>query len=109
MHGADRGDAGALAVVHGDLSPANLLVDDEARVHVIDLGLASFRDAAAPTMGLLRGTVRYVAPEVARGEPATVQSDLFSLALTLLYAASGGRHARARRSRRSSRRRATSP
>jgi serine/threonine protein kinase len=88
VHEAGDGE-GPLCVVHGDVSPANLLVGDAARVHVIDFGLASFRDAPAPTTGLVRGTVRYIAPEVARGEPATVQSDLFSLALTLLHASSG--------------------
>ena len=57
-------------------------------VWIIDFGLASFRGAPVPSHGALRGTPRYVAPEVARGEPATPRSDLFSLGLTLLFAAS---------------------
>jgi serine/threonine protein kinase len=79
---------GPLGIVHGDVSPENLLVHDGDDARVIDFGLATFRDAPAPTLGAFRGTVRYVAPEVARGEPATVLSDLFSLGLTLLHAAS---------------------
>jgi serine/threonine protein kinase len=90
VHEADD-EAGPLGVVHGDLSPENLLVaDDGADARLVDLGLATFRDAIpSPTSPALRGTPRYLAPEVARGAPATARSDLFSLGLTLLHAASG--------------------
>ncbi len=90
VHEADD-DRGALLVVHGDVSPENVLVsaDGHGEARLIDFGLASFRDADAARRGPFRGTVRYVAPEVARGEPATIASDLFSLGLSLLHAASG--------------------
>lgn len=91
VHEARALDA-PLSIVHGDLSPENLLVSLEApspAVWIIDFGLASFRGSPVGTHGALRGTPRYVAPEVARGEPATPGSDLFSLGLTLLFAASG--------------------
>lgn len=87
---------GPLEVVHGDVSPDNLLLRratdmrdsvDDARL--VDFGLATFRDGRGIPSSALRGTPRYIAPEVARGEPATAQGDLFSLGLTFLHAASG--------------------
>ena len=76
---------GPLAVVHGDPSPANLVLDDRVEHAVLlDLDLASWRDAHPPADGAFRGTLAYVAPEVARGHPPTVRSDLFAFAATLL-------------------------
>jgi eukaryotic-like serine/threonine-protein kinase len=89
VHAAEDA-SGPLGVVHGDLSPDNLLVsDDAARALVIDFGLARYRDSAALVPGAFRGTARYVAPEVARGDAASPTSDRFALAMTLLHAASG--------------------
>lgn len=80
---------GPLGVVHADLSPANVAADEQgARVVFFDVGLAVWRDAPRRD-GAFRGTVGYVAPEVARGEIPTARSDLFSLAATLLHAATG--------------------
>jgi serine/threonine protein kinase len=82
--------AGPLHVVHGDLSPANLAIDDAGvRAVVLDLDLASWRERASPSDGAFRGTLDYVAPEVARGERATCVSDLFALAASLLHAVIG--------------------
>lgn len=80
---------GEPAVVHADLSPANLAVaDDGSRVVLLDLGLACWAEAP-PRDGAFRGTVAYAAPEVARGEMPTARSDLFSLAAVFLHAAMG--------------------
>jgi len=80
---------GPLRIVHADLSPANLAVDDAAaRAVILDLGLACWRDSA-PRDGAFRGTVGYCAPEVARGETPTIASDLFALAATLVHGATG--------------------
>jgi serine/threonine protein kinase len=81
---------GPLLVVHGDITPDNLLASDDAHsVVFVDFGLSHFRDFPEEGAGVFRGTARYVAPEVARGEPASAASDVFSLGLTLLHAASG--------------------
>lgn len=90
---ADLHDAadehGPLRIVHADLSPANLAVDDAAeRAVILDLGLACWRESA-PRDGAFRGTVGYCAPEIARGETPTVASDLFALAATLVHGATG--------------------
>lgn len=82
-------DRGPLRVVHADLSPANVAVDDAAtRAVFLDLELASWRGSAARD-GAFRGTVAYCAPEIARGETPTVASDLFALAATFLHALTG--------------------
>ena len=83
-------ERGPLGVVHGDVSPENVLVArDGSAARFVDFGLASFRDAPASSGGAFRGSVRYAAPEVARGEAVTTACDLFSLGLSLLHAASG--------------------
>lgn len=80
---------GPLDVVHADLSPANVAIDDDAsRVVLLDLDLACWREGP-PRDGAFRGTIAYVAPEVARGERPTRASDLFALAATLLHAVTG--------------------
>jgi serine/threonine protein kinase len=82
-------DRGPLAIVHGDLSPPNIAVDDRGEHAVLlDFGLAVYRDSS-PRDGAFRGTVAYVAPEVARGETPSVRSDLYSLAASLLHVRDG--------------------
>lgn len=89
LHEATDGH-GPLRIVHADLSPANLAVDDAAgRAVILDLGLACWRESAARRDGAFRGTVGYCAPEVARGETPTTASDLFALAATLVHGATG--------------------
>jgi serine/threonine protein kinase len=83
-------DRGPLAIVHADLSPANLAIDHAGeRAVFLDLELACWRDAPAPSDGAFRGTVFYCAPEIARGEAPRVESDLFALSASLLHAALG--------------------
>jgi serine/threonine protein kinase len=95
--------AHAQGVVHGDLKPANILVTPVGAVKVVDFGMA--RRAAPPPQGEetgvwnpgagggISGTPAYMAPEQARGEPATPESDVFSLGV-ILYELATGRRAR---------------
>lgn len=75
-------------IVHGDITPANVIVTD-ARATFID-----FTTARSPRDGAFAGTIAFTAPEQARGEPIDARADLFSLAASLVAA----EHARAPRS-----------
>lgn len=100
--------AGALAaahaegVVHGDVSPQNILITEDERAggvegalngiaKLTDFGIARvlWSDASDSLSGGLRGKPPYVAPEVARVEPLSRESDLFSLGATLFAAVEG--------------------
>lgn len=88
-------DDGPLRLVHGDPSPANLVLsEDGARVALLDLDLAVWR-GSLPRDGAFRGTLAYAAPEVARGAVPDVRADLFGLAATLLHAVTGAAPRRA--------------
>ena len=88
VHDADD-ERGALGIVHGDVTPGNVLVD-ATRAVLVDFGLAMGRDwPPSPDTGTFRGTFRFAAPESARGEPLDARSDLFSMAASLLSVATG--------------------
>jgi len=65
-------------MVHRDLKPSNILMPRDGGLKLADFGLASLV-AEQQTMDL--GSVRYMAPEVLQGQPATPRSDLYSLGM----------------------------
>lgn len=69
-------------VLHNDVKPGNLLIDDQWHVWMTDFGLAQRIDSPQSDDERLVGTLRYMAPERIRGEQ-TVQTDIYSLGLTL--------------------------
>lgn len=80
----------AAGVVHGDLSPDNVMLSADAqRATLLDFGLAVWPGAPVMPGGPFRGTLLYAAPEVARGEAPDERSDAFALAASLLHVASG--------------------
>jgi serine/threonine protein kinase len=72
--------AHAQGVVHGDVSPGNILISrDDGTVKLTDFGLSRPRATGPSTRGRPAGTPRYLAPEVEAGYAATPLSDLWSL------------------------------
>ena len=65
-------------VIHGDVKPANLILDRDGRIVVVDLGSSSAPQTSTPR----GGTSGFRAPEVAAGGSAVPASDVFSLAAT---------------------------
>ena len=71
-------------VVHRDVKPENVLVGQDGRVKVADFGLArAVAAGSTATRGVLLGTVAYISPEQALGEPATPRSDVYSAGILL--------------------------
>eukprot|EP01087_Luapelamoeba_hula_P009632 TRINITY_DN2508_c0_g1_i1.p1 TRINITY_DN2508_c0_g1~~TRINITY_DN2508_c0_g1_i1.p1 ORF type:complete len:918 (-),score=147.73 TRINITY_DN2508_c0_g1_i1:27-2780(-) len=71
-------------IVHRDLKSLNLLVDENWDVKVCDFGLSRFTDGGnMSTLGKLRGTFAYCAPEVYFGERFSLKSDVYSAGVVL--------------------------
>ena len=84
--------AHAAGIVHRDVKPANLLLNDEGNVRVADFGIASAVGLDSFTAaGTVLGTAGYLAPEQARGERTTPASDRYALAVVAFELLTGTR------------------
>ncbi len=77
-------------IVHRDVKPQNVLIDEEGTARVTDFGIARSLDQEGLTAdGRVLGTTDYVSPEQALGHPVTGQSDLYSLGIVLFEMLTG--------------------
>jgi serine/threonine-protein kinase len=87
-HAHERG------IVHRDVKPPNLLLSEEGRIKVLDLGLSALKEADsassfATAAGRVVGTVNYMSPEQAMAQDVDGRSDLFSLGCTMYQLLAG--------------------
>jgi WD40 repeat protein/serine/threonine protein kinase len=79
-------------VVHRDVKPANILLDEEGNAYLSDFGIAlDVGDGSSPVSPVTSDVVAYRSPEQIRGERATPRSDLYALGV-VLFEALAGRH-----------------
>ena len=77
-------------IVHRDLKPENILFTPEGRVKLVDFGLARPIASRLTAEGTLVGSLHYIAPEQALGQPVDLRTDLYSLGV-MLYERVAGR------------------
>jgi serine/threonine-protein kinase len=79
-------------IIHRDIKPGNILLAHDGRVQVADFGIArAIAEAQMTLPGTTLGSVQYMSPEQARGEPATERSDIYSLGVVLFEMLAGRR------------------
>jgi serine/threonine protein kinase len=84
-------EASQRGVVHRDLKPPNIMVDELGRVRVTDFGIACFQDSDTKLtrVGTFLGTPEYASPEQVSGQALDVRSDIYALGAVLYRMVSG--------------------
>jgi len=85
-------DGTPLQIVHRDVSPHNVFVTYQGQIKVVDFGIAKAAGRSSETrQGVVKGKVRYMAPEQALGQTIDRRVDVFTVGIMLWEAATGKR------------------
>ncbi|HEY6692248.1 MAG TPA: protein kinase, partial [Solirubrobacteraceae bacterium] len=76
-------------LVHRDVKPANILLDEDEHAYLTDFGITKQGGGASTDTGEAAGTLDYLAPEQIRGEPVDARSDEYALACVLYECLAG--------------------
>ena len=77
-------------IIHRDIKPQNILMDDNLTCKITDFGIArAYGDTTLTQTNQMLGTVYYLSPEQARGNVATAQSDIYSLGILIFEMITG--------------------
>jgi serine/threonine-protein kinase len=66
-------------IVHRDVKPANIMIDREGVVRILDFGIARIEGSAMTQDGTMMGSLNYMSPEQMLGKPVDQRSDIFSV------------------------------
>ncbi len=78
-------------VIHRDLKPGNVLINDDGRIKITDFGVARIDTSTLTVMGDIVGTPHYMAPEQFGGQEATPRTDLYQVGVMLYELLTGTR------------------
>lgn len=77
-------------IIHRDIKPQNILMDENLTCKITDFGIArAYGDTTLTQTNQMLGTVYYLSPEQARGNVATAQSDIYSLGILIFEMITG--------------------
>ena len=79
-------------VIHRDLKPGNILLDEDGNAYLADFGIAkdlSHSDSGLTGVNAIIGSLDYISPEQARSEPITPRTDIYSLGVVLYEVLTG--------------------
>ncbi len=83
-------EAHKLEVVHRDLKPQNIMVDEEGKARIMDFGIArSLKGKGMTGAGVMIGTPEYMSPEQVEGKDVDQRSDIYSLGVILYEMVTG--------------------
>jgi len=87
VHNVCNEEGKPLGIVHGDVSPENIMISSRGEVKLLDFGVAKATDGrpSRTETGVVKGNVSFMSPEQARGEGNDARSDLYATALVIYY------------------------